>query len=412
VIAPGEAVVESVEAAQDALYVTLLEAGLYRLQRVLYNPAMHPVEVRLPLQGTLDDLTVDPRIDGAIFFLTSWTDAGGYYAYDPDADTVSYLKLQPRGPNDQPPNLVAEEVLVPSYDGVPVPMSIVHPKNMPMDGNNPCILTGYGSYGMNWPEPSFDPTMLAWYEHGGIYAVADVRGGGAYGEEWHVAGQKATKPNTWKDLIACAEWLQDNHYTSSAKLAISGGSAGGITVGRALTERPDLYKVVIAHVGVLNPVRQETDPNGVVNIPEFGTVTKPDEFKGLLEMDSYHHVFNAKKYPAVLLTTGMNDPRVPPWEPAKFAAKLEQAGAPLVLLRVDYDAGHGIGSTKTQRLAETADVMAFSLWQFGDPAFQPPATTTAAGNTTASGNTTAATAAGNVSVSTGTGTGNTTAAAK
>jgi prolyl oligopeptidase len=265
---------------------------------------------------------------------------------------------------------VAEEVRVPSHDGVMIPLSIVHKKGIKLDGSNPCWLEAYGAYGMV-DEPGFGPAMLAWYEHGGISATAHVRGGGAFGEEWHLAGQKQNKPNTWKDLIAAAQWLCDKGYTAPSRLGIVGGSAGGITVGRAMTERPDLFRAVVGEVGLFNAVRSETDPNGVPNIPEFGTVKDPKEFAGLLEMDAYQHVKDGVKYPATLLTTGMNDPRVPPWEPGKFAARLQQAGTPLVLLRVDYDAGHGIGSTRTQALAEFADTMAFFFWQFGLPEFQP-----------------------------------------
>ncbi len=371
VIPPGDAVVESLSPARDAAYIQLLDGGIYRLQRLAYAPGAKPVEIDLPVKGTVDDIVTDTRLDGVKMLLTSWIDAGGYYAFDPATNTTTDTHLQPRGPYDQPADLVAEEVKVPSHDGTLIPMSVIHRKDVKLDGSNPCWLTAYGAYGIV-DTPYFSPIMLAWYERGGIYAEAHVRGGGAYGEQWHQAGQKLTKPNTWKDLIACAQWLIDQHFTSTSHLGISGGSAGGITVGRALTERPDLFAAVVAQVGLLNTMRSETDSNGIPNIPEFGTFTDPKDFPALLEMDSYQHVVDGVKYPAVMLTTGMNDPRVPPWEPGKFAARLEQAGAPLVLLRVDYEAGHGIGSTKAQRLAEYADTMAFFLWQFGVPTYQLP----------------------------------------
>jgi prolyl oligopeptidase len=370
IIPPGQPVVESVAAAKDTLYIELLDGGIFRMQRLAYSTGAQPVEIDLPVKGSIDDVVVDPRFNGVKFLLGSWTDTGGYYVFDPITGQTTDTHLQPRGPDDQPADLVSEEVKVPSHDGVLVPMSIIHKKGIKLDGTNPCWLTAYGSYGVV-DTPVFSPVYLAWYERGGIFAEAHVRGGGAYGEEWHKAGQKLTKPNTWKDLIACGQWLVDKGYTSPSHLGISGGSAGGITVGRALTERPDLFKAVVAQVGVLNAIRSETDSNGVPNIPEFGTVTEPDGFKALYEMDAYHHVVGGVKYPAVMLTTGINDPRVPPWEPGKFAARLQQAGDPLVLLRVDYAAGHGIGSTKTQRLEVMADLMAFFLWQFGVPTFQP-----------------------------------------
>jgi prolyl oligopeptidase len=315
-------------------------------------------------------MATDKRLDGAALRLTAWTDVGGYYYFNPATHQTTDTHLQPKGPYDQPAGLVSEEVRVRAPDGVMIPMSIIHLKDVKLDGSNPCWVEAYGSYGIV-DDVYFSPIYLPWYEHGGVYAVAHVRGGGAFGEEWHLAGQKLNKPNTWRDLIACSQWLIDNHYTSAAKLGINGGSAGGITVGRAMTERPDLFGAVVGDVGMFNAVRAETDSNGVPNISEFGSVTDEKGFRGLYEMDAYLHVKDGVKYPPTLLTTGINDPRVPPWMPGKFAARLQQAGAPLVLLRVDFEAGHGIGSTRLQVLSEYADTMAFYLWQFGDPAFQP-----------------------------------------
>ncbi len=194
-----------------------------------------------------------------------------------------------------------------------------------------------------------------------------MRGGGELGEEWHLAGQKANKPNTWKDFIACAEYLIARGYTSPQKLAGQGGSAGGILIGRAITERPDLFAGALLDVGALDATRMEFTMNGVPNIQEFGTVTKQDEFRGLLEMSAYQHVKDGVNYPAVMLSHGMNDPRVEPWESAKMTARLQAAtasGKP-VLFRVEYGSGHGIGSTKLQLLKSTADRYAFLLWQMG-----------------------------------------------
>jgi prolyl oligopeptidase len=202
-----------------------------------------------------------------------------------------------------------------------------------------------------------------------------VRGSGVYGKDWHKAGFKATKPNTWKDFIACAEYLVARKYTSGAKLGILGGSAGGILIGRALTERPDLFAAAIPAVGVLDAVRAETEANGVLNVPEFGTVKKEDEFRALLAMSSYHHVKPGTAYPAVMLPHGVNDPRVAVWHSTKMAARLLAAstsGKP-VLLNLDYESGHGIGDTKAQRQKQTADSYAFLLWQTGHPDFQPAA---------------------------------------
>jgi prolyl oligopeptidase len=220
---------------------------------------------------------------------------------------------------------------------------------------------------------SFRPTSLAWYERGGVLAFAHVRGGGAYGKPWHLAGQKATKPNTWKDFIACCEYLVSRGYTSPRHLAGEGGSAGGILIGRAITDRPDLFAAAVVDVGCLDMLRSETTTNGVPNIPEFGSTRTKEGFDALLAMSAYANVKDGTKYPAVLLTHGINDPRVEPWETAKMVARLQAATASdkPVLFRVDYQAGHGIGSTRKQHQEEEADGMAFLLWQLGHPDFQP-----------------------------------------
>jgi prolyl oligopeptidase len=252
-----------------------------------------------------------------------------------------------------------------------IPLSIIYKRGIKLDGSNPTLLSGYGAYGIS-RDPGFNPSLLAWYEKGGVYAVAHVRGGGEYGEDWYKAGYKLTKPNTWKDFIACAEYLIQNGYTSPSRLAGTGGSAGGILIGRAVTERPDLFGAAIFQVGCLDMLRIETTPNGVPNIPEFGSVKTKEGFKGLYEMSAYDHVSDGTKYPAVLLTTGINDPRVEPWQSAKMAARLQAAtaGGKPVLLRVDYEAGHGIGTTKKQGEEQFADMLTFLLWQFGVPDFQ------------------------------------------
>jgi prolyl oligopeptidase len=311
------------------------------------------------------------NLDGLFITTTSWTERGGIYDYDPTANSFTQTGLNPEGKFDEVAGYEAYEVEVPSHDGVMVPLSIMHRSGMKMDGSNPTLISGYGSYGMA-SSASFDPQRLAWLERGGVFAIAHIRGGGANGQEWHLDGQKTNKKNTWKDFIACAQYLIDKGYTSPAKLAGQGGSAGGITIGRAITERPDLFAAALIDVGCLDAVRMETTTNGVPNIQEFGTVTKEDEFHGLLEMSAYHHVVDGTKYPAVLLAHGINDPRVEPWMSGKMCARLQAANASTrpILFRVDYQAGHGIGSTKEQYQASLADKWAFLLWQMGVPEFQ------------------------------------------
>ncbi|MFG5408729.1 prolyl oligopeptidase family serine peptidase [Piscinibacter sakaiensis] len=242
------------------------------------------------------------------------------------------------------------------------------------DGGRPTVVTGYGAYGISL-EPRFSPTRLAWIERGGLAAVCHVRGGGELGEDWHRGGYIETKQNTIGDFIACAEWLVDQGWASPRTLAGTGGSAGGITIGGAITQRPELFAAAQSAVGVSDMLRMELTPNGAPNIAEFGTVTNPAHFRAMFAISPYHRIRDGVAYPAVIVTTGANDPRVDAWMPGKLAARLQAAnpnGKP-VLLRVDFDGGHGMGSSVTQQLDETADVWSFFLWQMGDPAFQPKA---------------------------------------
>ena len=318
-------------------------------------------------------MSTDVRLPGALLYLTSWIRAFTIYAYDPRTKQTTDTKLQPKGPYDEPKDLASVEVKVRSYDGTMVPLSINYPKNIKMDGSNPTLLEGYGAYGFPSP-PFFDPMRLAWHEQSGVYAVCHVRGGGEYGEEWHLAAKGPTKPNTWKDFIACAQYLVDQKYTSPSHLAGTGGSAGGILIGRAFTDRPDLFGAAIDVVGCSDMLRVETTANGVPNIPEFGSTKTKEGFDALYAMSAYHHIKPGTAYPSVMFETGFNDPRVDSWHMAKMTAALQAAtsdGKP-VLLRVDYAGGHGgIGSTEKQRQETQADEWSFLLWQFGTPGFQP-----------------------------------------
>ena len=369
VIAAGSRVVDGIAAAKDALYIQFTRGGAGSLGRVPYGRAPLVEEIALPDRFPSGRLfAAHPEVEGVFVSTNAWTRAGRTYRYDPKTAQFTDTRLNPTGPYDDLPGYESVEVEVPSHDGVKVPLSILYKTDVKRDGSNPTLLSAYGSYGIS-QNVAFSATRLAWLEKGGVIAIAHVRGGGENGQEWHLAGQKANKPNTWKDFIACAEWLVKEGWTSPRKLAGQGGSAGGITIGRAVTERPDLFAAAIMDVGALDAVRGETTMNGVPNIMEFGTVKKEDEFRALLEMSAYHHVKKGTAYPAVLLTHGINDPRVEPWMSAKMTAALQAAttsGKP-VLFRVDYKAGHGIGSTRTQSQRLLADKYAFLLWQMDAP---------------------------------------------
>jgi prolyl oligopeptidase len=251
-------------------------------------------------------------------------------------------------------------------DGAQVPMTLLYKKGLARDGLRPTVLDGYGSYGLS-ETAGFRPTSLAWLERGGVLAYANVRGSGARGDAWYRAGFKQTKPNTWLDGIGCARWLIAQGWTGPRTLAVTGGSAGGVFAGRAITTAPELFAVAVIHVGLLDAMRAEFTANGATNVSEFGTVKDAREFAALLEMSPYHQVRDGVAYPAVMLTHGLNDPRVDAWNSGKMAARLQAAsssGRP-VLLRLDGQAGHGIGSTRAQRQSLAADTDAFMLWQMG-----------------------------------------------
>jgi prolyl oligopeptidase len=372
VVAPGEAVVNSIAAAKDALYVRKMNGGNSELYRLEYAPAAKPVAIELPFVGDIDSLAVDTRVPGVVFGLGGWTRFGSFYAFNPASGKVVDTGLQPQGKYDNPGTLVATEVRAKAPDGTLIPLSIVHRKGLKLDGNNPTIVYGYGAYGIS-ETPFFRPTWLPWFDRGGVLAVAHVRGGGEYGDDWHKAGYKATKPNTWRDAIACAEWLVANKYTSRSRMSIQGGSAGGLFVGGAITERPELFGAAVDQVPFSDAVRSEVSASGPSNAPEFGSVKDEAGFRALLAMSPYAAVKDGVKYPAVLLTTGVNDPRVDAWDVAKMAARLMAATASSrpILLRVDYDEGHGMGSTKKSQYEERADIFAFLLWQAGVKGFQP-----------------------------------------
>jgi prolyl oligopeptidase len=362
-------VIEGIYAARDGLYLQAMDGGYHSLLRLDNEGKIAPAP--LPFDGAIVSAYTSSRDDGAWLTATSWLEPIAVLRYDPAAGRATNTGLSPRPPIDTAPYESIRTFAV-ARDGTRVPLSIIARRGLRRDGRNPALVRAYGSYQIS-SSPSFDTRGVAFLEQGGVLAVAHVRGGGEYGRRWWKAGQKLNKPNTWRDLIDCCEMLVKEGWTSPRHLAIQGGSAGGITVGRALTERPDLFAAVISNVGVSNNLRAEFSQNGPTNIDEFGTVTERDGFLGLKAMDSYHAVKDGTPYPAVLLTTGMTDPRVEPWQVAKMAARLQRATGSKnpVLLRVTFDAGHGIGSTRSQVDEQRADEFSFVLWRAGLPAFQP-----------------------------------------
>ncbi|MGC2163339.1 MAG: prolyl oligopeptidase family serine peptidase [Silvibacterium sp.] len=357
--------------AADALYLRVIQRGQGRVLRVPYKAGAKFTMLSQPEGLQVDSVSTSQNVSGAVFNLESWTNPGDYYRYNPKSETTTAMLLQPPNSVD-PTDLTSEEVEVKAADGVMVPLSIIYKKGLVRDGSAPTTLIGYGAYG-DALMPGYSRRSMAWLQRGGILAVAHVRGGGELGEAWHLAGYKATKPNTWNDFIASAQYLIDNKYTSTAHLGIWSQSAGGILIGRSITERPDLFAAAVDGVPCSDMVREETGANGPANIPEFGSVKTEDGFKALYEMSAYYHIKPGTKYPAVLVTAGANDPRVDPWEGAKMAARLEASttsGRP-ILFRVNYDAGHGLTDTITQQVSDWTDIFTFFYWNFGNTNFQP-----------------------------------------
>jgi prolyl oligopeptidase len=370
VVGESRAVLTGFAVARDGVYLSARDGAVTRVWRASGDGGQ-PHEVPTPFKGTANLAAADPRESGALIDLTGWIEPRRIYRYDPVSDATTVTALIPAPPLDTS-QLTAEEVFATSYDGTRIPLSIVHQKSAARDGARPTLLFGYGAYGYSY-DPYFTAMHIGWIERGGVIAVAHVRGGGEYGEDWHRGGEKLTKLNTVFDFIACAEYLVDAHYTAPRYLAGQGASAGGILIGGALTWRPDLFAAIIDLVGVTDTLRFETTANGPPNTGELGSVKTEEGFHGLYAMSAYAHVRDGTAYPAVLLHTGANDPRVDSWIIAKMAARLQAAstsGKP-ILLDVDYDAGHGIGSQREQTRKLWADEMAFALWQFGDPGFQP-----------------------------------------
>lgn len=366
---PEKGVLEDFVMTTSGTYFTVKSNGTQT--RVYRKDEAGISEVELPVSAGSVHLRSKGHLFSDIWIsLSGWTLDGKRYRYGAGDKTFTEEQLSKKAEYPEFEGMVVVEVMVPSHDGVEVPLSIVYHKDLVKDGTAPLLIYGYGSYGST-DDPGFSSTRLLWCYHGGIWATAHVRGGGALGDAWRLGGYKTTKPNTWKDLIAVTEYLQEEAFSSPEHTVIVGGSAGGILVGRAMTDRPDLYKAVLPLVGAMNNVRMEQSPNGPTNIPEFGTVEDSVEFFALLEMDSYHHLEEGVEYPATLITAGLNDPRVIAWQPGKFAAKLQAVDAsdnPSLFL-VDYKAGHGIGNTKSKNWENWADYFSFALWQTGHPDF-------------------------------------------
>ncbi len=303
--------------------------------------------------------------DDILYSVQTYTTPLTYYRYDAVNHRAAKTALARPVRVDMSDIEVSRDFAV-SKDGIRVPMNILKKRGTPLDGNNPTILYGYGGYGIN-EDPSYESDMRFWFDNGGIYVTTNLRGGGEYGEEWHRSANLTKKQTVFDDFTACAKWLIDQKYTSPSRLVIMGGSNGGLLMGAALTQHPELFRAVVSYVGIYDMLRVELFPNGEFNVTEYGSVKNPDQFKALYAYSPYHHVVDGTKYPAVLLLTGDNDGRVDPANSRKMTARLQAAtasGLP-ILLRTSSNAGHGIGTSLNDYVAQQADVYAFVFQQLG-----------------------------------------------
>jgi prolyl oligopeptidase len=363
VVPEGEATIEDVTAATSRLYVTYMVGGPSELRVFdLHGKALAPVPTE-----PISTVSVGERLGGDDILVSSqsYLTPAAWYRYT--AATKKLAKTALAG--ETKVNFADAEVvreMATSKDGTKVPVNILMKKGTKRDGSNPVLLYGYGGYGLS-ERPYFSLAARVWLDHGGIYAFANLRGGGEYGEAWHEAGNLTRKQNVFDDMIACGEHLVARGYTKPERLGALGGSNGGLLMGALITQRPDLFRAVVSEVGIYDMLRVELTPNGAFNVTEFGSVKDPDQFKALYAYSPYHHVKDGTKYPAVLLTTGEHDGRVAPYNSLKMAARLQAAtasGEP-VLLRVSTDTGHGIGTGLEKRIDQSADAYAFLMGELG-----------------------------------------------
>jgi prolyl oligopeptidase len=362
IIPESENAIESYTPTATSVYVTEMVGGptqmrVYDLKgKALGLVTMSEISVMSnPVRTTGDEVLVRSQ---------SYTHPPAYYRYGPGRTALQETALAQSSPADFSDCEVRRE-FAEAPDGTKLPVNILMKKGTKLDGHAPTILYGYGSYGIS-EQPYFQPDIKVWLEQGGIYVDASIRGGGEFGDAWHEAARLGTKKVSMDDFAACARYLVEKGYTTKERLAIEGGSAGGLLVYGTAVHYPDFMQAAVAHVGYGDVLRTELAPNGEFNTTEFGTVKDSVQFRGMYSYSPYHHVKDGRTYPSVLALTGVNDPRVPAWETFKMVARLEASGSKNpVLMRVSYDSGHGIGTALSERDQQMADVLMFLFDRLG-----------------------------------------------
>jgi prolyl oligopeptidase len=357
VVPESAVVIEDMRPVPSGLYVTDLAGGPSQAR---FFGTEGGLKAALPMPPVSSVSALTASGDDALFRMESFVEGAAWYLFDPKT-----RQLKKAGLDGDAPSIAAEYEAVrefaTSQDGTKVPVNIIRKKGIKLDGSHPTLLYAYGGYGISL-NPTFLSTQRVLLKRGFVYAVANLRGGGEFGETWHEQGNLTKKQNVFDDFAASAKLLIDRGYTNPARLSIMGGSNGGLLMGAALTQHPELYRAVVSFVGIYDMLRVELSPNGAFNVTEFGTVKEQDQFRALYAYSPYHHVKAGTEYPAVLFLTGDNDPRVDPMNSRKMTAILQASGTKLpVLLRTTSEAGHGIGTARNERFAQLADAYAFLI---------------------------------------------------
>ena len=361
IVPAGDTAIEAIDIGGTRLYVRDIVGGPNQMR--MYSLAGAPLG-KLPL-SPLCSIRGFARLDGnqVLIERESYTEPARWMRFDPVVGGLTPTALEVKSPADYSDIEVRREFAT-SKDGTRVPMTIMMKKGTVLDGHAPLLIYGYGGYGIN-EQPSFSARRRLWLEQGGIYVDTNIRGGGEFGDAWHLAGRLTQKQNVFDDFAACAQYVVSKHYTSPERMACQGGSNGGLLMGATLVQHPDLFGAVIAEVGIYDMLRVELSPNGLFNTTEFGTVRDTAQFRALLAYSPLHNVKDGTPYPSLLLLTGVNDPRVTPGNSFQFAARLQASGtARPVLLRTSLTTGH-IGTPLDARNQQYADIFAFLFSQLG-----------------------------------------------
>jgi len=356
--------IDSIAPTPSRLYVGEVAGGPSRV-RVFDHQGHIAATLPVPPISSIGRM-IHTEGDDVLFRISTYVQPPAWYRFDAaSGKSLQTAMLETSLVKFDDTEVVREFAI--SKDGTRVPVNIVHRKGLKLDGSNPTLLEAYGGYGVNMTPSFLGSFGRTWLDQGGVYAIANLRGGGEYGEEWHHAGNLTRKQNVFDDFIACAEHLIKRKYTSPAHLAILGGSNGGLLMGAALTQRPDLFRAVVSFVGIYDMLRVELDPNGTFNTTEFGTVKDPEQFKALYAYSPLHHVKDGTAYPAILFLTGENDHRVNPLNSRKMTARLQAANHSdhPILLRTTASAGHGMGTALDEAIEQDADFFSFLFDQLG-----------------------------------------------